>query len=221
MELNEEKEYPCPCCGFLTMFGPVRHTFGICSVCGWEDDEVQCDDPDFAGGANTVSLNQARANYKAFGAAEKGFLSHVRSPRPEETPHILPFDEISNSLRDPDLIEINNIPQQGRALEYLLYLFSNRSAFKEAIHRKMFLWPKVENFFVRLLGSLDQSLELKAAETFDYGWSCIATLMWSDESYRMLERLLETIAKRFPGLQEQGHRSRTVSHQKERRPENL
>ncbi|NLG37630.1 MAG: hypothetical protein GX549_06405 [Clostridiales bacterium] len=36
----------------------------MCDVCGWQDDGVQNDDPDFAGGANHMSLNQAREAYK-------------------------------------------------------------------------------------------------------------------------------------------------------------
>ena len=46
----------CPVCG--------RHVFTesheICPVCGWEEDRVQREDPDFAGGANKLSLNEAR-----------------------------------------------------------------------------------------------------------------------------------------------------------------
>ena len=86
METGEEKRYPCPCCGFLTMFGPIRYTFDICPVCGWEDDEVQYDDPDHEEGANTVSLNQARSNYAKFGAAKKCSLPDVRPPRSYEIP---------------------------------------------------------------------------------------------------------------------------------------
>lgn len=37
--------------------------FEVCPVCGWEDDGVQRDDPDYGGGANHMSVNQAR---KAF-----------------------------------------------------------------------------------------------------------------------------------------------------------
>ncbi len=68
------------------MTGPVRDTFDICPVCWWEDDEVQYNDPNLAGGANHESLNQARANYAKFGAANKSFLSKVRPPLPDEIP---------------------------------------------------------------------------------------------------------------------------------------
>jgi len=39
-------------------------TYEICPVCGWEDDPVQFRDPDRAGGANEMSLNEARAAWK-------------------------------------------------------------------------------------------------------------------------------------------------------------
>ncbi len=37
----------------------------ICEVCGWEDDPVQRRDPDLTGGANHLSLHQARLAYLA------------------------------------------------------------------------------------------------------------------------------------------------------------
>ena len=57
------EQYQCPCCGFLTLDEEPPGTFDICTVCGWEDDNVQFDDPDFAGGANTMSLNEAKKAY--------------------------------------------------------------------------------------------------------------------------------------------------------------
>ena len=86
METDEDKRYPCPCCGFLTMFGSTRGTFDICQVCGWEDDEVQFNDPDYRGGANVLSLNESRANYAKFGAAKIKSISRVRPPLPHEIP---------------------------------------------------------------------------------------------------------------------------------------
>ncbi len=53
--------YKCPCCGQKTL--DSERMFDICSVCGWEDDNVQFSDPDFWGGANFFSLNEYR---KAF-----------------------------------------------------------------------------------------------------------------------------------------------------------
>ena len=51
----------CPCCGskVLTTLGEYE----ICEVCGWEDDPVQSTDPDYAGGANKLSLNEVRKEW--------------------------------------------------------------------------------------------------------------------------------------------------------------
>jgi len=77
MQAENHKNYPCPCCGFLTVGEPPPGTFEICDVCGWEDDEVQFDNPDFRGGANYPSLNEARLNYAKFGAAKKKSLLNM------------------------------------------------------------------------------------------------------------------------------------------------
>jgi len=50
--------HSCPCCGFETLEEAPPGTFDICVVCGWEDDNVQFDDPDYGGGANVDSLRQ-------------------------------------------------------------------------------------------------------------------------------------------------------------------
>jgi len=38
--------------------------YDICDVCGWENDGVQYDDPDYSGGANFLSQNEHRLEYK-------------------------------------------------------------------------------------------------------------------------------------------------------------
>ncbi|MGN6148492.1 MAG: CPCC family cysteine-rich protein [Rhizomicrobium sp.] len=50
---------PCLCCGALTIHR--RDAFEICPICGWEDDPSQARDENLAGGANRLSLAQARA----------------------------------------------------------------------------------------------------------------------------------------------------------------
>jgi cysteine-rich CPCC protein len=57
--------YDCPCCDEPRLAEPPPGTFEICKVCGWEDDNVQFDDPDYKGGANHESLRQARAAFRA------------------------------------------------------------------------------------------------------------------------------------------------------------
>ena len=78
--------FACPCCGYLTLDQRPPGTFEICKVCFWEDDNVQYNDPDFRGGANDVSLNEARATFLRIGASEEGFLPKVRRPLPSELP---------------------------------------------------------------------------------------------------------------------------------------
>ncbi len=81
-----ERRFPCPCCGYLTLEEEPPGTFLICPVCNWEDDNVQFEDPSYPGGANRVSLDQARTNFRLFGARTKEDLPKVRAPRPEENP---------------------------------------------------------------------------------------------------------------------------------------
>lgn len=49
-------EYPCPCCGNI-LEDDEPHNWEICSICMWEDDPVQFKNPNYAGGANDISLN--------------------------------------------------------------------------------------------------------------------------------------------------------------------
>jgi len=58
-----KRKYACPCCGFLTLSNEPPGTYGLCPVCFWEDDGVQFQNPNYAGGANRDSLNTARANF--------------------------------------------------------------------------------------------------------------------------------------------------------------
>jgi hypothetical protein len=78
--------FACPCCGYLTLPEPPPGTFHICKVCFWEDDDVQFHHPDTGGGANAVSLDRARENFRAHGVSEPRFKANVRDPLPEERP---------------------------------------------------------------------------------------------------------------------------------------
>jgi hypothetical protein len=55
--------YACPCCDSLSLVEAPPGTYQICSVCRWEDDPVQYDDPDTTSGANVCSLREARADF--------------------------------------------------------------------------------------------------------------------------------------------------------------
>lgn len=51
----------CPVCGSKCKGETVE--FDVCKTCGWEDDHLQRDNPDYEGGANSMSLNQAKEAY--------------------------------------------------------------------------------------------------------------------------------------------------------------
>lgn len=53
----------CPCCGKSAV-----SEYDICPVCGWENDPVQKERPNCRGGANRMSLIEAK---KAFAAGQK------------------------------------------------------------------------------------------------------------------------------------------------------
>lgn len=79
----KKKRYQCPCCGYYTINeGPGL--FDICPVCFWEDDPSYRINEDYRGGANKVSLRQARKNYLEYGACDENGLKYVRPPLPDE-----------------------------------------------------------------------------------------------------------------------------------------
>ena len=77
-------KYRCPCCGFYTFDYIPDGSYDICKVCFWEDDPFQLQNPAYEGGANKVSLIQARKNFLEYGACDVKMLPYVRKPLPEE-----------------------------------------------------------------------------------------------------------------------------------------
>ncbi len=57
-----EEKHKCPVCG-ETVFDEYA-SYDICEVCGWEDDPIQYQDHDYKGGANKMSVNEAKEAYK-------------------------------------------------------------------------------------------------------------------------------------------------------------
>jgi hypothetical protein len=80
----------CPCCGCRTL--GERGGFEICPVCFWEDDGQDDHDADVVrGGPNgALSLTEARANYREFGASSERRKQFVRQPRVDELPNDRP-----------------------------------------------------------------------------------------------------------------------------------
>lgn len=54
--------HSCPCCGQYEF--SEKGSYEICPVCNWEDDPVQAEEPDYSGGANVMSLNEAREAFR-------------------------------------------------------------------------------------------------------------------------------------------------------------
>ena len=53
----------CPVC---SEYDFIKHNdFDDCEVCDWENDGIQYNNPNFAGGANKMSLNEARTAWNA------------------------------------------------------------------------------------------------------------------------------------------------------------
>lgn len=71
-------KYKCSCCGCYAL--AEDEEFEICPVCFWERDHVQESQPDYAGGANKMSLNEAQENYARYGACSEELMPFVREP---------------------------------------------------------------------------------------------------------------------------------------------
>lgn len=55
----------CPVCGKFEF--ESEGDYDGCEFCNWQNDGLQMNHPDYAGGANWLSLNQARSNYEKYG----------------------------------------------------------------------------------------------------------------------------------------------------------
>ena len=77
-------KYKCVCCGHKTFQSENALEHEICPVCFWENDPVQNSQPDYSGGANRVSLLEARENYKKYGAVSQEYSKNVRPPLDDE-----------------------------------------------------------------------------------------------------------------------------------------
>jgi len=66
---------PCPVCNYHTL--EVLGDWDTCPACGWNSDPVQESIPDDATGANGISLNGARQNFREFGAITRQKLTEL------------------------------------------------------------------------------------------------------------------------------------------------
>lgn len=69
------KQHLCPICGKHQF---SRHdSFEICPICGWENDGVQFNHPDFPGGANPLSQNDYRKQWQERQVGSKGDVQNA------------------------------------------------------------------------------------------------------------------------------------------------
>ena len=60
--MDDQSKFKCGCCGQYTI--EEEGTMESCSVCGWMQDPYQEEYKDKTGGANLMSLNEARKAYR-------------------------------------------------------------------------------------------------------------------------------------------------------------
>jgi hypothetical protein len=78
-----QEKIACLVCGYFTL--SRRGGYEICPICFWED-EGEIGDPakPTYGPNDSLSLTQARRNYKKLGAVDAQLVSKVRPPTAEE-----------------------------------------------------------------------------------------------------------------------------------------
>lgn len=93
--------YPCPCCGSYTYpVPPVEDCGYICPVCFWENDPFISSDSEPSDSNHGISLQQAKANFRQFGACEKRMLPYVRPPKEDEVGTSVVTDSAFSSRKD-------------------------------------------------------------------------------------------------------------------------
>lgn len=79
------KKLQCPCCGYYTISRDDEVVIDFCEVCLWQYDIVAHENADINIGANKISLNEARDNYKKLGVSKEKYRGKnlTRNPLPE------------------------------------------------------------------------------------------------------------------------------------------
>lgn len=68
--LGTTNEHICPVC--RKYYFSTKGSYEICEECGWEDDPVQDEIHNYEGGANQLSVNEARLEYVMMSSGEFG-----------------------------------------------------------------------------------------------------------------------------------------------------
>lgn len=78
-------EYPCPCCGYLTLPVPKEEAIAyICPVCMWENDVFDPGENAPSDENHGMTLREGRENYKKYGAVREDLRAYAREPKEEE-----------------------------------------------------------------------------------------------------------------------------------------
>ena len=73
-DIHPDADTPCPCCGNITIpYGGDALAY-ICPICWWEIDLFIQSDDEPSDQNHGLTLNQARDNYKKFGAVKEEFV---------------------------------------------------------------------------------------------------------------------------------------------------
>jgi len=73
-DIHPDADTPCPCCGNITIpYGGDALAY-ICPICRWEIDLFIQSDDEPSDQNHELTLNQARENYKKFGAVKEEFV---------------------------------------------------------------------------------------------------------------------------------------------------
>lgn len=77
-------KYNCACCNYKTLTEKPPGTYEICPVCFWEDDYEQYINENYEGGANSISLKNARQNFIKYKVSDIRYKGRVREPNDDE-----------------------------------------------------------------------------------------------------------------------------------------
>lgn len=76
MNSKDNKDTICPVCEEFSF--ESSGDYDICPICRWENDGIQRDQKDYWGGANTLSVNEAKAVYSLLqNKASKSKVSEI------------------------------------------------------------------------------------------------------------------------------------------------
>lgn len=108
----------CPVCGQHDFTEPG--SFDICPICGWEDDELQNEDHNYAGGANDLSVNEARIEFFLLNLKETSDDAHRCKEKYEHTiSEIYSRYAALNRLTEPKQAELEKRDFRRVRKEYL------------------------------------------------------------------------------------------------------